>query len=358
MRLQTTGLCAMLAAALLAGCSGSGPSTNPVAPSASGGASSRHVHSLFIPKWSAVASVLPPAYRPAGPMKLHGGMSPNFMSAQGGLYVSEFYSTDIFAYPHQNTGNNPPTCTIGGVLFPNNVASDDRADVIDPDGGSKTIMIYEGKGACGSLIGTINDPYGQPVDASSANAGTGTIAVANLFSTFQGGGTISLCTLKGGCTTNLTNPNMYEVIGVAMSRSGDCWATSYDGSGVAWLTYFQGCSGAGQTATGWSNTSPGGLDIDKNGNLVSLDPAASMVNVYSGCNPNCNPVFSSPLQGQAVYGHLNRQSMTLATADFQYGQIDIYSYKSTKLKYMFSFNNGLNASDEVLGVAFAPRSHE
>ena len=319
---------------------------------------------MFLGHWSATASVLPTALRPTGQMPLRGrtgkGVSPNFMGAAGGLYVGEYYSTDILAYAHQNSGNGPPTCSIPGVLFPNDVASDDKADVIDPDGGSKTIMVFKGHGKCGSLLGTINDPYGQPVDASSQNAQTGTIAVANIFSTFQGGGTISLCTLAGGCTSNLVNSNMYEVIGVAMSRGGDCWATSYNSSGTPNLTWFQGCTGTGQTATGWNNSSAGGLDIDKSGNLVSLDPGSASAYVYSGCNPACT-VVGGPfaLEGAAIYGHVNRQSMALATADYQNGQVDIYDYDLPKsLTYMFSFNNGLSANDEVLGVAYAPRSHE
>jgi hypothetical protein len=363
MRLQISALSALIAAGLLAGCSGSGPSTNPSAPGSVGAPQTRGAHSLF-QRWTANASVLPPALRPSHPMPLHGrtgkGIKPNFMGASGGFYVSEFYSTDIFAYAHQNSGNNPPTCMIPGVLFPNDVASDDRGNVIDPDGGSKTILVFKGSGKCGSMIGSISDPYGQPVDATSANAATGTIAVANIFSTFEGGGTISLCTMKGGCTANLTNSSMYEVIGVAMSRGGDCWGTAYDSSGTPSLQYFAGCAGTGQTATGWTNSSPGGLDIDKSGNLVSLDPATSTVNVYSGCNPACTLVAGPfALQGEAIYGHLNRQNMAYATADVEFGQVDVYDYDiPTSLGYMYSFNNGLTASDEVLGVAYAPRSHQ
>ena len=362
MRFQTSALCAIVAAGLLAGCSGSGPSMNPAA-TGSGTPQTRQTRVHIAPQWSANASVLPAELRPLGRLPLHGQPNPTFSPVPGGIYVSEFYSTDIYAYQRGNTGNNPPTCTIGNVLFPNDIASDTRGDVIDPDGGSKTIQIFKGSGKCGSLIGTINDPYGQPVDASSQNAQNKTIAVANIFSTFQGGGTISLCTMKQGCTSNLTNPNMYEVIGVAMSRQGDCWATSYDHGGTAHLTYFQGCSGSGQSATGWANGYPGGLDIDKAGNIVSLDPYNSQVYVYSGCNPACSIVGGPfPLQGQAVYGHLNRQNMALATADFQYGQVDVYRYhtwqKLQNIKYLYSFNNGLNANDEVLGAAFAPRSDQ
>ena len=155
MRLQISGLCVVIAAGLIAGCSGSGPSMTPGASGNAGAAQSRASHSMFLGRWSATASVLPPALRPTGPMALHGhirnGIKPNFMSAAGGLYVSEFYSTEILAYARQNSSNGPPTCAIPGVLFPNDVASDDKGDVIDPDGGSKTIMVYKGHGKCGSL---------------------------------------------------------------------------------------------------------------------------------------------------------------------------------------------------------------
>ena len=93
MRLQISSLCAILAAGLMAGCSGSGPLMNPASSTSAGAAQSRGAHSLFIPRWSAHASVLPAALRPAHSMPLHSGsgINPNFMSAAGGLYVSEFY---------------------------------------------------------------------------------------------------------------------------------------------------------------------------------------------------------------------------------------------------------------------------
>ncbi|MBV9718636.1 MAG: hypothetical protein JOZ77_04910 [Candidatus Eremiobacteraeota bacterium] len=359
MRLATSALCATVAVGMLAGCSGNGASTSSVPSAAS--ADFRGGQGRLIPHWSKLASAIPESLRPAGSMPLHGRPAPLFMSTAGGIYVSEFYSTDIFAYTRGNTSNNPPTCTIPNVLYLNDVAADARGNVIDPDGGSRTIQVFGGSGQCGKQIGNISDPYGQPADASSMNVENGTIAVANIFSTYQGGGTITLCTLKGGCSTNLVNSNMYEVIAVAMARNGDCWADSYDASGKAWLTYFQGCAGTGQSATGFNNTYAGGLDIDKQGNLIAIDSYNNQVSVYSGCNPNCTLV-SGPftLNGEAIYGHLNRQSMSYATADFQYGQIDVYDYDLNhhSFKYMYSFNNGLTASDEVDGVAYAPRSHE
>jgi hypothetical protein len=184
---------------------------------------------------------------------------------------------------------------------------------------------------------------------------TGTIAISNIFDT-SGDGSISVCTISG-CTSNLTNSNMYEVAGVAMAKNGDCWASATDSGGAATLTYFAGCAGAGVTATGFTNTYFGGLDIDKAGNLVSIDAFTPAVRVYKGCNPACTLVggpFS--LFGDAIFGHLNKKSTAFATGDFANGEIDVYNYSPTSVTYRYSFNNGL--SGQVEGAAYNPRSKE
>jgi hypothetical protein len=357
MRFHGSALCAAIALALLAGCSANAPATGTLPNTGAAAPSAAHGRA---PVWSEHATLVPDALRPVVPMPLHGRPGPDAVA--GGVYVSEFYSTDLFGYQRQNKGNNPPTCTLPGVVFPNDIASDDRGNIIDPDGGSRSVMVFKGSGKCGALIGAFHDKSGQPSDATSANAETGPIAVAHIYSSKafkHRGGTVTLCTIAGSCATPLVNANMYEVGGVAMSRSGDCWVTALDGSGNPTMTYFQGCTGAGATATGFLNANIGGLDIDKDGNIVSISSYDSQVYVYSGCNPACKLV-SGPfkLNGQAIFGHLNRQAMAFATADFQYGQIDVYMYTPKKIKYLYSFNSGLSATNVVEGVAFAPRSHE
>ena len=103
----------------------------------------------------------------------------------------------------------------------------------------------------------------------------------------------------------------------------------------------------------------GGLDIDNKGNIVSLDSVFGKAMVYSGCNPACS-VVSGPytLQGNAIYGHLNKQAMTFAAADFINGQIDVYKYHQGTFNYWYSFNNGLSAFNGVEGVTYSPRSRQ
>lgn len=360
MRLLSAALCTTVAAALLAGCSGNmSPSTS--GPSTAGQAQSHFdSHGKFIPQWAYPAVVAPKGALGTRGQALKVKFSPEAKkrAAQGGIYASTFFASVINGYPHKNTSNGPPTCSLTGD-YVNNVAVDGKGNLIDPDGGTRTVIVYQGPGMCGSEVGSVSDPYGQPSDAASSNAASGEIAVGNIFDNSGLPGSVSICSMSAGCTSNLTNSNMYEVAGVAMDNSGNCYASATNSFGTATLTYFAGCSGGGTAATGYSNSYYGGLDIDANGNLVSVDAFTPAVRVYSGCNPACTAVggpFS--LIGDAVFCHLNKQSMTLACGDFSLGQIDVYYYSPTSLTYWYSFNNGLPFSDEPEGVAYNPRSRQ
>jgi hypothetical protein len=63
------------------------------------------------------------------------------------------------------------------------------------------------------------------------------------------------------------------------------------------------------------------------------------------------------MQGASMYGHLNEDSSRFATADYQYGQIDIYKYAPMGITYTYSFDNGLSAGARM-GAAYNPRSRE
>ena len=281
-------------------------------------------------------------------------------AAKTGLYVSEFHSTSIFGYSAKNKKNKPATCTESGVSYPNQIAVDGKGNLIDPDGGTHTVIIFQGPGMCGAKAATISDPYGQPADAASSDAVTGEVAVANIDDNNSLAGSISVCTVAKGCTSNLTNPSIYTLAAVAMSKNGDCWGDASDVSNAAHLVYFKKCAGAGTVATGFFNASSGGIDIDGAGNLVTVDVSSNKVNVYSGCNPACGRVATSALlaDGGADFGRLNKKGTMYATGDYVLGQIDIYRYSAGTLSYAYSFNDGLNQSLIVEGVAYNPRSSE
>lgn len=359
MRFTSLVASAAVAAGLLAGCAGGNLTSAAPSVSSAGGAQSSHlVNGHFVPHWSRLASAIPAELRPFGAQQILARIAPDATKKKGGIYASEFFGARINGYPLSNRHNKPPTCTLG-ASYPNDIAVDRRGDLIDPDGGTRTVIVYKGPGMCGADIGSFADPYGQPSDAASANAKTGVIAVANIFGNSGAAGSISLCTLAGGCTTNLTNANMFEVAGVALAKNGDCWADATNSGGTATLTYFKKCTGPGQTATGFLNTYYGGLDIDKNGNIVSIDAFTPQLWVYKGCNPGCIKVGGPfPLQGDTIYGHLNQASTAFVAADYVNGEVDVYKYRRTGLLYQYSFNNGLSSSDTIEGAAYNPASKE
>jgi hypothetical protein len=284
-------------------------------------------------------------------------------AAKDGIYVSGYFgsSSVVYGYRQNNRGNDPPDCSKTSLPAAVDVAADSKGDVMVPQGNE--LSIFRGPHLCGKQLAQLGIGLGgYAVDAASADAEHGTIAVASV-QDGSGNGSVQVCMLRTGCRTYLTNSSMNFVFGVAVANDGDCWAASQQGRSmgyVAVLTYFKGCSGSGETATGYQNTSSGGLDIDKNGNLVSISCSLAncstpAVYIYSGCKPRCKKIGGpfSP-HGTSRYGHISQDSTRLAMADYQFGQVDVYRYGPSAITYLYSFNNGLNSN--VVGASYSPRA--
>lgn len=277
-----------------------------------------------------------------------------------GIYAGEYDNGEILGYPGTNPRNKPPACTLATGPYVNGIAVDGKANLVVPVGATRTIEIFKGPSMCGTKLASLSDPYGQPSDAASFDAQTGGIVVANIFDgpSASSPGSVSVCSVATGCGQNLTDPNLNEVFGVAQAKNRDCWASGLHGS-LAVLIYFKGCDSAGRVAKHFLNENPGGLEIDKDGHILAISAFEPALYVYKGCNPGCVLIGGPfPLHGAAIFGHLNAGSTTFAAASFENSSIDVYSYSPTKLTYLHSFTNGLNASYNVEGVAVVPRSRE
>lgn len=282
-------------------------------------------------------------------------------TAMKGLYVSEFFGDAVYGYPYNNRHGKPPFCNVPGVQDVNDIAVDVQGNLIIPNGGSRTIEVFAGPTMCGQSLGAVADPYGQPSDAASADAANGTIVVANEFDgygTVQYPGSLSLCTLKAGCTINLTNRKMAQVAGVALAKNGDCWASAQNNQHKAILVYFKGCSGSGRLAVGFQNQYYGGLDIDTSGRLVAVSAFDATLWVYKGCNPRCATAGGPlPMRGLPFFGHLNENATRFAVANDTSVTVDVYSYSPKHIALLYSFS-GVSASNDLGGAAYNPRSKE
>ncbi|HYL28258.1 MAG TPA: hypothetical protein VEW74_10530, partial [Candidatus Nitrosotalea sp.] len=76
------------------------------------------------------------------------------------------------------------------------------------------------------------------------------------------------------------------------------------------------------------------------------------------CNPACTVVGGPfPLKNECVSGSLNKQSMTFMCGAPLAGEVDVYAYTPSSLTFMYSYNNGLNVTGTVEGVAYNPAAH-
>ncbi len=350
MRLFTSALCTTMAIGLLAGCAAnSGTQNVPVPGSEAMGRVTQPI------------SVWDDAAPPRAVQVLHELIRPTKKGkAKSGTYISEFDSETVYGYPANNKGNKAPICTVDNLSDVNGVGVDGKGNLMIPDAGAATLNIYKGPSMCGKSIGQISDPYGQASDVSSPDAATGTIALGNLADSGSTAGSLSICTLKAGCTTNLTNSTIYHSGGIAMSNGGDCLVNAKtSASGGDALIYFKGCAGGGKVAKGTKSTYYGGMDIDNKGNLVIIDDMAEVVYIYSGCNPTCKLVGGPfTLKGETFFGKLNSTSTEFTAVARTDGVVDVYSYSTKALTYEYSYSNGLAASLLPDGVAVNPRSKQ
>jgi hypothetical protein len=355
MRLSTA-LSTSVAVVLVAGCSGNAPSPSSTMPSA---VDLARLHGSPI-------SAIPQQYLPVR-IKPVRGQRPSYQFPKKGIYVSTLFGSSLYGFPKNNRYNEPPFCSVPADDV-SDFGVDNSGNLIVPES-TEGITVWTGPEMCGKINAppaTITDPYGQAAGASALNALKGNIAVANFTDNSGAPGSISICTAASGtCSTNLTNPNMNLVAGVAMNSAGDCWANAYNASFVAVLVYFEGCAGSGQLATGFTNYTYGGIDIDRYGNLVttslygSSGVLPSIVNVYSGCNPACTPISSTALTGESLYGHVGKQNARYVAADLQYADIEVYKYRAKGLSFNYSFTGGLPcATDYCEAAAYDPSTSE
>jgi hypothetical protein len=269
-----------------------------------------------------------------------------------GIYVSQNNST-VYGYREHNRRDRGPVCKLSAGST-GDVAVDGYGNLIVPEGYG--VAVFEGPTMCGRELGSFATGWsGYAVDAASSNAANGTIMVAAI-QNGSGPGSIELCTISTGCGSYLRSNGMNLVYGVAIAKDGDCWASWEQGPSMkyaAFLTYFKGCAGSGQTATHYENPSAGGLDIDRDGNLVAISDSSPALYVYSGCKPKCKLVAGPlSLKGMGLYGHLNGDSTAFVSADSQYGKMDVYKYEPTALTYLYSIDKGLSKDAMVIGATY------
>lgn len=340
-------LSALSAIVILAGCSSGGSST--VAPGigarpASLGAA--HAESVAHRAVSVVPQDMLDGARPDwSHLVFRAG---NHAVAARGLYVGQFASTKINEYKVPNNVNNPPFCTLSGVVAVNGLGVQPfTRNLYIPDGGSRRIIVR--KPACGSLVGApLSDPHGQPADVAF-NEVTGTIYVSNILND-GGSGSIEVYKKTDHLpSSQLTDSSMYEYFGIETDKDKNVWETYIDSNGAGHLIEFPGGKMPGQIHNITGPSRPGGLDFDKAGNMVIIDINEATPAAYVYAPPYTGgPSATIPLKGGSVFAKLDCVNKNFYVSDFHNGTIDVYTWPSGT--YEYSISNGLSGSNNVEGV--------
>ncbi|MBV9719360.1 MAG: hypothetical protein JOZ77_08570 [Candidatus Eremiobacteraeota bacterium] len=274
-----------------------------------------------------------------------------------GVYVA--VNDTVLGYGPSNARNRPARCSLSGDGIAG-IASDPQGDLLVPESAHNTVVVYAGPHMCGPVLGRFHDPYGSPANAATLNAKSGTIYVATNTEGSSPRGKIAICTMAGGCSSKLANPEISGFIfGVAVDQNGGVYATGEESSSFgSSMVYWARGRGHGIRITAYQNFEPGGLDIDHSGNIVTLDTGGPpAVWVYSGCPSACVAHGPFPLKSAAfgTYARVNRADSTLQVADIPYSQVDVYAYAGTSgITYEYSYNNGIQPSTDVEGIARNP----
>ena len=271
----------------------------------------------------------------------------------------------LYGFPKNNSGNEAPFCSVPAEGV-NDFGVDNSGNLIVPEG-MDGIIVWTGPECAGRFMPPQKRSPTRLAKLPTLPPSTRLTATLPLpiFSVKSGPGSVSICTVASGtCSTNLTNPNMSLVAGVAINTAGDCWANALNAYEVAVLIYFAGCTGSGQLATGFTNASYGGIDIDRYGNLVttSLYGPSARYRALSTCTraaiPHARYAAPRPLPAESIYGHVGKVTQRYVTTDLLYADVEIYQYRATTgLSLNYSFTGGLPcATDHCEAAAYDPSS--
>jgi hypothetical protein len=238
------------------------------------------------------------------------------------------------------------------------MGEDTEGNLYVPYGNTDTVNVFAPN--CGAQIGSYSDPYGQPVDIAvkSGKVKLHGVPIQAVFDIVGSSGSeygnVALCGIATGCTSELTDPSINTLYAGAYDSTGNIWASYLNQENVPALIVWPNGEMPGEVVSGYVNSGVGGLEFDAKGNLIAID--SSLPGVYSyTCSvesASCTSNGSSVLNGHMLYGKLVAKGAAFDVADFSYGSIDVYSYPS--FTYEFSYIQGLNQSDLVIGLTGVP----
>ncbi|MGC1379416.1 MAG: hypothetical protein WA814_00175 [Candidatus Baltobacteraceae bacterium] len=212
------------AAALLAGCTGTGGSQTALAPG-SGTNSFAAAHAGGVGPLNRTTSITSVKSRPVHRDHHKSWVSPDVARLPRLLFLSDSGTDDVYIY-------TMPAMALKGTLTgfsePQGMCSAPDGSIWVTNTGTQQTLWYS---RAGTPIGSLSDPSGYPVGCA-VNPTNGDVAVTNIFDV-SGNGGVEIYPGGSGSPTFYTNPAQSEYFFPAYDRSGNLYVDGFGNSGFA-----------------------------------------------------------------------------------------------------------------------------
>jgi sugar lactone lactonase YvrE len=332
---------AIVAAMLLAACSGSEQVGSPVSP------------------MSANAPQQLSASGPRVQNALSGISSATIFgpdNEKGMTYVAPIGTTTVYGYTRNNRTNQPPVCTVSPFMSVNGGIGVDRSgNLWVPDMGAgppRTITEYGPD--CGAAKTVLSDPGDVGPDNVAFDT-DGHVYVSNAFANSGAAGNILQYT-GTSITKTLSDPDIATPQGLAVDHRNNVWVSYRDPDSTG--TYVAEFRRGNMPAKLFKNISlgfPGSLQFDRHQNLMGPNGNFSSLDIYAPPYTETNPTKRLILENGKVTDPTMctlgpDQGRLYCTFGF-FSLVNVFSYPAGK--FLYTYNNGL-AGLEPEGIANDP----
>jgi hypothetical protein len=256
------------------------------------------------------------------------------------LYVSDSGTNGVetLAWPKPQSGTPLP----GSFSEPQGMCSDQSGDVFIANTGDSNILEYSGT----TLVKTISDPNQYPVDCSFSSL-NGDLAAANIITTQDGAGGVSIFKKAGGTPKIITGSVLQRAYFLAYDGSGNLFVTGENTSYQAVFAELKaGSDKIKQICPKLFGPSafPGAIAWD--GKSIVIADGSGLERIK-----NCKPVGPPILTGGDI-GYFAIVGNRLVASNAGSASVQIYSYPQGKLLQTltgFSQPDGVAVSQTLKG---------
>lgn len=315
-RIIRAALCASATLALLAGCSG-GNSSAVFSP-AGQGVGARSVQRQIASTGRADNSLLPPAIARIShePVATASFIDPRAIGTSL-IFVSDAANGVIDIYPLAGK-NQQMVGQITGLTQPQGITTDKNGNLYVANTNSSNVLVYAPP-YTGAPKRTISDPNEFPADVAVSS--TGMVAITNICNAPHcrlNTGNVKIYakgSTKSCATVSDTDFNFTRVMFAEFDKNGDLYIDGMNGGYQASFGLVTGgchATSIENIASIYTVAFPGGIQIDKAGNIAFCDQGRQQVATF---NPPENGAFGNPVSTTPLTGSIAAISIAILASD-------------------------------------------